>query len=242
MSEHDIEAEAPATNGCGLSPENMELLDTLAGLDESAGLLGLAATFIPGFPTTGMGIAEYFIGAQKAQEYYAHYQTVMEFYNDPVGGILKYADQAIEYEAGEEGSFTQDMRGLVNKIKPIASTAINAVLTTEQIANEVSTFKNKWSGVDLDYDNVVSLIKEGAITAKNLCNMLDDYGKAADGSLVLRGKPIVIEPGKWGINLPGGRQQPIVIQPEFVIDLEAQEAEALIEYEGISDSRLKFNI
>jgi len=240
MSEHDTEAEA--THGCGLSPKQMELLDTLAGLDESAGLLGLAATFIPGFPTTGQGIAEYIIGAEKYAEYYAHYEKVMKFYNDPVGGILEYADQAIEYEEGEEGSFSQDLRGFVNKVKPIASTAINAVLTTEQIANEVSNFKNKWSGVDIDYDNVVSLIKDGAITAKNLCHMVDDYGKAADGSLVLRGKPIVIEPGKWGIDLPGGRQQPIVIQPEFVIDLEAQEEEALIEYEGISDSRLRFNI
>lgn len=223
---------------CGLNEQQQEVLDKLTSLSSADGILGLLDAFPMPFPTTGQGIAEALgVGAQYAT-LITEIQKVEQFITDIENGMLPIPDNLIPPELK---SLQSDVQGLVDKIKPLASSATDVVLSAEQIKNEVKNLKTKWGDIDAGaggIENLPNLIKEGAVTLENLCKKVENLQKSAeDFSNVIKGTPITA-PKEAPENIEEGDPVPEIPKPSVTQDYERRAKEIADEFADIEPPKL----
>lgn len=223
---------------CGLNEKQQEVLDKLTSLSSADGILGVLDAFSFTFPTTGQGIAETLgVGAQYAT-LTTEIQKVEQFITDIQNGMIPIPDNLIPEELK---TLQTDVQGLVNKIKPVASSATDVILSAEQIANEVSNLKTKWGDIDLGdggIENLPNLIKSGAVDLENLCKKIPNLQKSLDGlSNVLKGTPITA-PEEPPEDVEEGEAVPEIPKPSVTQDYERRATEIEKEFAEIEPPKL----
>lgn len=223
---------------CGLNDQQQEVLDKLTSLSSADGILGLLDAFPMPFPTTGQGIAE---AAGVGTQYLTlttKIQEVEQFITDVKNGMLPIPDNLIPPELK---TLQSDVQDFVNKIKPLASSATDVILSAEQIKNEVKNLKTKWGDIDAGaggIENLPNLIKEGAVTLDNLCKKVENLQKSADGlSNVLKGTPITA-PKEAPEEVEEGDPVPEIPKPSVTQDYERRAKEIADEFADIEPPKL----
>lgn len=223
---------------CGLNEQQQQVLDKLTSLSSADGILGLLDAFPMPFPTTGQGIAE---AAGVGNQYLTlttEIQRVEQFITDVKNGMLPIPDNLIPAELK---SLHSDVQDFVNKIKPLASSATDVILSAEQIENEVKNLKTKWGDIDAGaggIENLPNLIKEGAVTLDNLCKKVENLQKSAgDFSNVLKGTPITA-PKEAPENVEEGDPVPEIPKPSVTQDFERRAREIADEFADIELPKL----
>lgn len=223
---------------CGLNDQQQEVLDKLTSLSSADGILGLLDAFPMPFPTTGQGIAE---AAGVGTQYLTlttKIQEVEQFITDVKNGMLPIPDNLIPPELK---SLQSDVQGFIDKVKPLASSATDVILSAEQIKNEVKNLKTKWGDIDAGaggIENLPNLIKEGAVTLDNLCKKVENLQKSADGlSNVLKGTPITA-PKEAPEEVEEGEPVPEIPKPSVTQDYERRAKEIADEFADIEPPKL----
>jgi len=223
---------------CGLNDQQQEVLDKLTSLSSADGILGILDAFPMPFPTTGQGIAEAFGVGTQYVTLTAKIKEVEDFITDVKNGMLPIPDNLIPPELK---SLQSDVQGLIDKIKPLASSATDVVLSAEQIENEVKNLKTKWGDIDAGaggIENLPNLIKEGAVTLDNLCKKVENLQKSAeDFSNVLKGTPITA-PKEEPENVEEGDPVPEIPKPSVTQDFERRAKEIADEFADIERPKL----
>lgn len=114
----------------------------------------------------------------------------------------------------------EEIKGLQADIQSFASDILTAKLAVDDITNQVSNLKTKYSGLDLgniDIDDIPKLLKDGALDLNNLCQKIPNFEEDGAG-FVLKGTPIST-PRSSPIADLLGIQIPIV--EEFVYRIDA---------------------
>jgi hypothetical protein len=114
----------------------------------------------------------------------------------------------------------EEIKGLQADIQSFASDILTAKLAVDDITNQVSNLKTKYSGLDLgniDIDDIPKLLKDGALDLNNLCQKIPNFEEDGAG-FVLKGTPI-LTPKSSPIADLLGIQIPIV--EEFVYRIDA---------------------
>lgn len=114
----------------------------------------------------------------------------------------------------------EEIKGLQTDIQSFASDILTAKLAVDDITNEVSNLKTKYSGLDLgniDINDIPKLLKDGALDLNNLCQKIPNFEEDGAG-FVLKGTPIST-PRSSPIADLLGIQIPIV--EEFVYRIDA---------------------
>tara|TARA_R110001592_G_scaffold337915_2_gene624738 strand:- start:120 stop:755 length:636 start_codon:yes stop_codon:yes gene_type:complete len=86
----------------------------------------------------------------------------------------------------------EEIKGLQTDIQSFASDILTAKLAVDDITNEVSNLKTKYSGLDLgniDINDIPKLLKDGALDLNNLCQKIPNFEEDGAG-FVLKGTPI----------------------------------------------------
>jgi hypothetical protein len=86
----------------------------------------------------------------------------------------------------------EEIKGLQADIQSFASDILTAKLAVDDITNQVSNLKTKYSGLDLgniDIDDIPKLLKDGALDLNNLCQKIPNFEEDGAG-FVLKGTPI----------------------------------------------------
>jgi len=223
------EEKSPGINeSCGLTGKQKEIFDNLMNLDTAQGVIGLAAAVIPGFPTTGQGVAKALGAEAEYLKLITEIERIESFIDDPIGGILNEVDFPPEVD-----SLQSDIRQFIDEVKPIVSDARAVVLTAKEIENKVQNLKNKWSGVDVDLDNIAQVVQSAVVDIDNLCKTIGNWKRNGEGDLVLYGSPITV-PTTGPLKFLTGKNIPRVIVPEIRIDLDSKAEELVEEYQDIS--------
>jgi uncharacterized phage infection (PIP) family protein YhgE len=223
---------------CGLNEQQQEVLDKLTSLSSADGIFGILDAFPLPFPTTGQGIAEALgVGAQYAT-LTTEIQKVEQFITDIENGMLPIPDNLIPPELK---SLQSDVQGFIDKVKPLASSATDVILSAEQIANEVNNLKTKWGDVDLGdggIENLPNLIKSGAVDLETLCKKIPNLQKSLDGlSNVLKGTPITA-PEEPPEDVEEGEPVPEIPKPSVTQDFERRAKEIADEFADIEPPKL----
>lgn len=223
---------------CGLNEKQQEVLDKLTSLSSADGILGILDAFPLPFPTTGQGIAEALGVGAKYVTLTTKIQEVEQFITDIENGMLPIPDNLIPAELK---SLQSDVQGFIDKVKPLASSATDVILSAEQIANEVNNLKTKWGDVDLGdggIENLPNLIKNGAVNLENLCKKIPNLQKSLDGlSNVLKGTPITA-PKEAPENVEEGEPVPEIPKPNVTQDFERRAREIADEFADIEPPKL----
>tara|TARA_R110000764_G_scaffold215942_1_gene302753 strand:- start:209 stop:844 length:636 start_codon:yes stop_codon:yes gene_type:complete len=114
----------------------------------------------------------------------------------------------------------EEIKGLQTDIQSFASDILTAKLAVDDITNEVSNLKTKYSGLDLgniDINDIPKLLKDGALDLNNLCQKIPNFEEDGAG-FVLKGTPISTPKSSPIADLLG-IQIPIV--EEFVYRIDA---------------------
>ena len=114
----------------------------------------------------------------------------------------------------------EEIKGLQADIQSFASDILTAKLAVDDITNQVSNLKTKYSGLDLgniDIDDIPKLLKDGALDLNNLCQKIPNFEEDGAG-FVLKGTPISTPKSSPIADLLG-IQIPIV--EEFVYRIDA---------------------
>ena len=223
---------------CGLNEKQQEVLDKLTSLSSADGILGVLDAFSFTFPTTGQGIAEALgVGAQYAT-LTTDIQKIEQFITDVQNGMLPIPDNLIPAELK---TLQSDVQDFIDKVKPLASSATDVILSAEQIANEVSNLKTKWGDVDLGdggIENLPNLIKNGTVNLENLCKKIPNLQKSFDGlSNVLKGTPITA-PKEEPEDVEAGEPVPEIPKPSVTQDYERRAREIVDEFAEIELPKL----
>jgi hypothetical protein len=100
--------------------------------------------------------------------------------------ISKLKEYVPEIELPEE------IKGLQADIESFASDILTAKLAADDLKNEVSNLKTKYSGLDLGdvaIDDIPNLLKTGALDLNNLCQKIPNFEEDGAG-FILKGTPI----------------------------------------------------
>ena len=121
----------------------------------------------------------------------------------------------------------EEIKGLQADIQSFASDILTAKLAVDDITNQVSNLKTKYSGLDLgniDIDDIPKLLKDGALDLNNLCQKIPNFEEDGAG-FVLKGTPI-LTPKSSPIADLLGIQIPIVEEFVYRIDAEKKAKDA----------------
>ena len=114
----------------------------------------------------------------------------------------------------------EEIKGLQADIQSFASDILTAKLAVDDITNQVSNLKTKYSGLDLgniDIDDIPKLLKDGALDLNNLCQKIPNFEEDGAG-FVLKGTPISTPKSSPIADLLGIQ---IPIAEEFVYRIDA---------------------
>jgi hypothetical protein len=122
-------------------------------------------------------------------------------------------------------------KGMISDIQDIAGKILTVALAGEDLKNELTTLKQKYTGLDLgniDLASLPDLLRSGALDLENICNKFPNFEQ--DGAdIVLRGTPITF-PDIDPVAIIRGHKLPEMIKPEFGFDVQRRVREAGEEY------------
>lgn len=201
---------------CGATEKLLELTDSILSKDE---LIDKAIDKLPITAAQGQSIQDAIEIALIATDA-AALQSIV---------ISKLKEYVPEIELPEE------IKGLQADIESFASDILTAKLAVDDLKNEVSNLKTKYSGLDLGnvaIDDIPNLLKSGALDLNNLCQKIPNFEEDGAG-FILKGTPITT-PKKSAIADLLGIQIPEI--KDFVYRIDAvkkkkEEAETFINIE-----------
>lgn len=158
---------------CGATGKLVELTDSILTKDE---LIDKAIDKLPITPAQGQSIQDAIEIALIATDAAALQSLV----------ISKLKEYVPEIEVPEE------IKGLQADIEGFASDILAAKLAVDDIKNEVSNLKTKYSGLDLGdvaIDDIPDLLRQGALDLDNLCKKIPNFEEDGAG-FILKGTPI----------------------------------------------------
>ena len=201
---------------CGATEKLVELTDSFLTKDE---LIDKAIDKLPITAAQGQSLQDAIEIALIATDA-AALQSIV---------ISKLKEYVPEIELPEE------IKGLQADIESFASDILTAKLAVDDLKNEVSNLKTKYSGLDLGnvaIDDIPNLLKSGALDLNNLCQKIPNFEEDGAG-FILKGTPITT-PKKSAIADLLGIQIPEI--KDFVYRIDAvkkkkEEAETFINIE-----------
>ena len=114
-----------------------------------------------------------------------------------------------------------------NDIISFAQKLIVTKLAGEDLQNELTNLKTKWSGVDLgdlDLNDLPNLLRSGAFDLSNICKIIPNY--ELDGAeLILKGTPASF-PEIDAAAIIRGHRLPELLKPSLTVDIERRRREA----------------
>ena len=207
---------------CGLNPEQQKVFDAIKNINDNS-LLGLIQAFVPTFPTNGQGLAAALGKEAEYLKLIAEIQKIEGYINDPLS-LLKEVDFPPKIESAQN-----DIKDFVQKVQGTYADVNEIIRTTEDIVNEATRLKTKWSGVDINFDNIGGLAKELALDIENVCQKFANYKKDAQGNIILKGPPITV-PANPPLDLVRGKSIPTVIVPQITLSIDGLKNKATTEY------------
>lgn len=176
---------------CGLNPDQQAVLDKLTTLSSADGIIGIMEALPFTFPTTGQGLAEAAGFGTQYAKLIPKIREIESFITNIENGIIPEISLPPQLD-----SLQNDIKGVIEKVKPQLATATDVFLNAEQLANEVTILKNKWGNIDLGaggIENLPNLIKSGAVDLEKLCSQIPNFEKGLDGlTNILKGQPITV--------------------------------------------------
>tara|TARA_B110000881_G_scaffold190052_1_gene181054 strand:+ start:2679 stop:3314 length:636 start_codon:yes stop_codon:yes gene_type:complete len=158
---------------CGATEKLVELTDSFLTKDE---LIDKAIDKLPITAAQGQSLQDAIEIALIATDA-AALQSIV---------ISKLKEYVPEIELPEE------IKGLQADIESFASDILTAKLAVDDLKNEVSNLKTKYSGLDLGnvaIDDIPNLLKSGALDLNNLCQKIPNFEEDGAG-FILKGTPI----------------------------------------------------